>query len=192
MDVQSVSALLEELMDAVIEVTNADKGFLILIDKATPTSRWPATSPTEPPQRRAPPVRQHHRTRDADQRPLIVSDALHDEQFKTSESVMNLKLCSVMCAPLIAQGELLGILYVGNDNVVNLFEESSLDVLTIFAGQASLILQNALLLDSSRPTSTPSSSSSTRSASATSSAPVRRCARCSAPSRRSRPPTSAC
>jgi transcriptional regulator with PAS, ATPase and Fis domain len=36
---------------------------------------------------------------------------------------------------------------VGNDNVRSLFEESSLDVLTIFAGQASLILQNALLLD---------------------------------------------
>jgi transcriptional regulator with GAF, ATPase, and Fis domain len=73
---------------------------------------------------------------------------LHDEQWKSSESVLNLKLCSVMCAPLMAQGELLGILYVGNDNVVNLFEERSLDVLTIFAGQASLILQNALLLDS--------------------------------------------
>jgi transcriptional regulator with GAF, ATPase, and Fis domain len=81
-------------------------------------------------------------------KPIIVSDALHDEQFCSSESVMNLKLCSVMCAPLMAQGELLGILYVGNDNVVNLFEERSLDVLTIFAGQASLILQNALLLDS--------------------------------------------
>jgi transcriptional regulator with GAF, ATPase, and Fis domain len=81
-------------------------------------------------------------------KPIIVSDALHDEQFRSSESVMNLKLCSVMCAPLMAQGELLGILYVGNDNVVNLFEERSLDVLTIFAGQASLILQNALLLDS--------------------------------------------
>ena len=53
-----------------------------------------------------------------------------------------------MCAPLMSQGEMLGILYVGNDNVVNLFEERSLDVLTIFAGQASLILQNALLLDS--------------------------------------------
>ena len=83
-----------------------------------------------------------------------MSDALHDEQFKASESVMNLKLCSVMCAPLMAQGELLGVLYVGNDNVVNLFEESSLDVLSIFAGQASLILQNAMLLDSFKPTTT--------------------------------------
>ena len=41
-------------------------------------------------------------------RPLIVSDALHDTEFRTSESVMNLKLCSVMCAPLMVQGQLLG------------------------------------------------------------------------------------
>ena len=31
------------------------------------------------------------------------------------------------------------MLYVGNDNVVNLFEERSLDVLAIFAGQAALV-----------------------------------------------------
>src|SRR5262249_12711961 len=80
-------------------------------------------------------------------KPLIVSDALHDAEFSGSESVLNLKVCSGMCAPLMAQGNLLGLLYVGNDNVVSLFEESSLDVLTVFAGQASLILQNALLLD---------------------------------------------
>jgi transcriptional regulator with PAS, ATPase and Fis domain len=48
----------------------------------------------------------------------------------------------------MAQGQMLGILYMGNDSVVNLFEESSLDVLSIFAGQASLILQNARMLDS--------------------------------------------
>ena len=42
---------------------------------------------------------------------------------------------------------MLGLIYVGNDNVVNLFESSSLDVMSIFAGQASLILQNAILLD---------------------------------------------
>ncbi len=149
MEVKSVSGLLEELMDSVIEVTSADKGFLILVDEGDPRVAVARNLN----QQNLPNGVRHlsdsvlqrvMQTR----RPLIVSDALHDEQFKTSESVMNLKLCSVMCAPLMAQGELLGILYVGNDNVVNLFEESSLDVLSIFAGQASLILQNALLVDS--------------------------------------------
>ncbi len=148
MHIRDFSELLRALMDAVVDVTHADKGFLLLVRETGPEIA----------------VARNLRQEDIaggtrhlsdsivqkvleQQRPLIVSDALHDEEFKSSESVMNLKLCSVMCAPLIAQGELLGLLYVGNDNVVNLFEEKSLDVLTIFAGQASMILQTALLLD---------------------------------------------
>ena len=83
-------------------------------------------------------------------RPVIVSDALSDSQFKTSESVLALRLSSVMCAPLVSQGHVQGVLYVGNDRVKNLFDRNQLDVLSIFAGQASLILQNALLLNALR------------------------------------------
>ncbi|HUH01409.1 MAG TPA: sigma-54-dependent Fis family transcriptional regulator, partial [Kofleriaceae bacterium] len=57
---------------------------------------------------------------------------------------------SVMCVPLLAQGELLGVLYVGSNKVKGLFEKSALDLLTIFAGQASLIIRNALLVNDLR------------------------------------------
>src|SRR6185369_11490054 len=83
-------------------------------------------------------------------RPLIVSHAMSDEAFKGSESVMHLRLSSVLCAPLIAGGDLLGILYLGNDRVADLFEPRAVDVLAVFAAQAALILQNALLLDTLR------------------------------------------
>jgi transcriptional regulator with GAF, ATPase, and Fis domain len=149
MELRSVSALLDALMDAVVGVTNADKGFLILIEGGEPRV---AVARNLNQQNLAHGVRHLSDSVIArvmqTRKPLIVSDALNDANFKTSESVMNLKLCSVMCAPLVAQGELLGIIYVGNDNVVNLFEERALDVLSIFAGQASLILQNALVVDS--------------------------------------------
>jgi transcriptional regulator with GAF, ATPase, and Fis domain len=148
MELSSVDDLLKELIDAVIEVTNADKGFLILIEDNQPKVTFARNLNHED----LPEGVRHLsdsilRRVTESRKPLIVSDALHDEQFGSSESVMNLKLCSVMCAPLIAQGQLIGILYVGNDNIASLFEERSLDVLTIFAGQAALILQNALLLD---------------------------------------------
>jgi transcriptional regulator with GAF, ATPase, and Fis domain len=148
MHIRDFSELLRALMDAVVEVTHADKGFLLLVRESGPEI---AVARNLRQQDIAHGVRHLSDSIVAkvlsQRRPLIVSDALHDEEFSSSESVMNLKLCSVMCAPLIAQGELLGLLYVGNDNVVNLFEEQSLDVLTIFAGQASMILQSALLLD---------------------------------------------
>jgi transcriptional regulator with GAF, ATPase, and Fis domain len=83
-------------------------------------------------------------------RPVIVSDALTDAQFKTSESVLALRLSSVMCAPLVSQGMVEGVLYVGNDRVKGLFGKNQLDVLSIFAAQASLILENAMLLHALR------------------------------------------
>jgi transcriptional regulator with GAF, ATPase, and Fis domain len=148
MDIKDLHELLGALLDAVIEVTHAGKGFVILLDEAEPRV---AVARNVAQQNIPDAVRQLSDSILAKvietRRPLIVSDALNDTMFRGAESVMNLRLCSVMCAPLIAQGQLLGLLYVGNDNVVNLFEETSLDVLTVFSGQASLILQNALLLD---------------------------------------------
>ena len=73
---------------------------------------------------------------------VIVSDALHDQEFSNAMSVMSLKLSSVMCVPLLERGNLLGVLYVGNDSVAQLYDESHLEVLTIFAAQASLIIRN--------------------------------------------------
>jgi transcriptional regulator with GAF, ATPase, and Fis domain len=148
---EGIDDLLNALLDAVIELTRADKGMLILLEgnqlqvksarnlkKETIEDAIQKVSDTI--------VAQVVRTKEA----LIVSDALNHEEFKTSESVVNLKLCSVMAAPLLEKGDLFGILYVGNDNVVNLFEERSLEVLTVFAAQASLLIRNALLLNELR------------------------------------------
>lgn len=148
LEIRSVPEQITALLDAVIEVTHADKGFVLLVREGKPEIA--AARNLE--QRDIPDGVRHLSDSIiaqviASRKPLIVSDALNDTMFRGSESVMNLKLCSVMVAPLMAQGQLLGLIYVGNDNVVSLFEQSSLDVLTIFAGQASLILQNAILLN---------------------------------------------
>ncbi|MFT5993580.1 MAG: transcriptional regulator with PAS, ATPase and Fis domain, partial [Bradymonadia bacterium] len=79
--------------------------------------------------------------------PLIVADALNDGAFSGSKSVVNLKLCSVMCVPLLDGDELLGLIYVGNDNVVNLFTDAHLQSLTIYSAQAGLILSRAIAYD---------------------------------------------
>jgi transcriptional regulator with GAF, ATPase, and Fis domain len=83
-------------------------------------------------------------------KPLIVSDALHDKEFSASSSVVGLNLCSVMCVPLLSQGNLIGVIYVGNDNIVNLFTQEHLETLIIFAAQASLLLTNAMLVNDLR------------------------------------------
>ncbi len=148
LEIRAVPDQIEALLDAVIDVVHANKGFVILLRDGDPTIAAARnvdqeTIPDAVTQLSDSILRQCIDSR----QPLIVSDAVNDTMFRSSESVLNLQLSSVMVAPLIAQGQLLGLIYVGNDNVVNLFEQSSLEILTVFAGQASLILQNAILLD---------------------------------------------
>ncbi len=148
LEIRSVPEQIEALLDAVIDGVHASKGFIILVQDGEPSVAAARnvdreTIPDAVTQLSDSILRRCIETK----KPLIVSDAVNDTMFHSSASVLNLQLSSVMVAPLIAQGQLLGLIYVGNDNVVNLFEQSSLDVLTVFAGQASLILQNAILLD---------------------------------------------
>ncbi len=140
--------ILENLMDECIEVTRADKGFLILMESnqlrvkvARNVSRETIEDAVE-------------RVSDSivarvvkSQKPLIIADALDDPEFNASESVVNLKLLSVMCAPLMSRGEVFGLIYLGNDRLVNRFDKKALDTLTIFSSQASLLLQNAMLVN---------------------------------------------
>jgi len=142
-----LAGLLDALLDALLEVTHADKGFVIELEDGAMTvkaARNLSRGSVEDAVARVSDsiVQKVVRTR----RPLVVADALHDEEWSSSSSVVNLKLCSVMCAPLTARGEVFGVIYLGNDSVVNLFDTSGLETLTIFAAQASLLLQNALLL----------------------------------------------
>ncbi|MCX5743811.1 MAG: sigma-54-dependent Fis family transcriptional regulator, partial [Proteobacteria bacterium] len=83
-------------------------------------------------------------------KPLIVSDAMHNDEFSSSKSVMQLKVSSVICSPLLDKGRLLGLIYVGNDSIRDLFQHDTLRVLTVFTSQASLIVANALLLNELR------------------------------------------
>jgi transcriptional regulator with GAF, ATPase, and Fis domain len=156
MTVSSVDELLETLLDDVIQLSGAARGIVLLVDmedgkEAAPRVRASRNVGAEALQDPSGAIsdsitRQVIETK----RPVIVSDALTDTTFGKSESVIALKLSSVMCVPLLSQGEILGALYVANDEVKHLFERRQLDLLTIFAAQASLILQNAMLLSGLR------------------------------------------
>jgi len=143
--------LLDELLDAVLEVTHADKGFLILFEEGesvVQAARNLARENIEDAVSRVSDsiIRKVRETR----RPVVVADALHDADWSSSSSVVNLKLCSVMCAPLMLKGDVLGVLYLGNDSVVSLFDEKDLEALTVFTAQASLLVQNAMFLEGLR------------------------------------------
>ena len=167
MTMKDINPLLEAMLDTVIDVTGAEKGLILLLEDGGIPGQVAAggeeRSAGKPVIRAARNVKREAITDTTGAisdsivrrvletgRPVIVSDAVTDAQFGSSESVLALRLSSVMCAPLVSQGQVTGAMYVGNDRVKGLFERGQLDLLSIFAGQASLILQNAMLLNALR------------------------------------------
>ena len=149
MDDTSPDRLFATLLTGLVSVTGAEKGFFILMkdgqrhlaashnvsDETLDLSRVSDSI-----------IEQVAKSRT----PLIVSDALRDDRFGRAKSVVDLKLSSVMCVPLIHQGDLLGVIYLGNDAITGLFTARDLTVLRIYASQASLVVYHALLLNQLR------------------------------------------
>lgn len=148
-------AILAKLMDAIIELTGAERGFLMMMEDGEPVIRV-ARSVDQETLDDATALYSDSIVHAAikARKTLIVSDALKDQTFRSSHSVVNLRLCSVLCAPLLYRGELLGVLYVGNNNVVNLFTEAHAEAVTVFAANAALIVRNAMMLHEVRADNT--------------------------------------
>ena len=143
-----IDELLEELLDAVIEVCKADKGFLILLDDGHPSIRVARNLRRESIEGALDQLSDSIVAKVIKTKlPVIVSDALNDAEFSSAKSILRLNVASAMCVPLLDQGALVGLIYLGNDRILELFETASLDVLKVFSAQASLLIKNAMLVN---------------------------------------------
>ncbi len=82
--------------------------------------------------------------------PVLSMNAMEDPRFANRQSVQFHNLRSVLCVPLIAQGRLLGVIYLDNRLKSGVFDDRQLTMLTAFANQASIAIENARLYDNLR------------------------------------------
>jgi len=76
---------------------------------------------------------------------LVLTDASADSNFSVAQSVQNLRLRSLMCAPLLVQGKAIGAIYVENRSLRGRFKDENLIPLGLFANQAAVAIENATL-----------------------------------------------
>ncbi|MCA9523784.1 MAG: diguanylate cyclase, partial [Myxococcales bacterium] len=79
------------------------------------------------------------------EKPVLISDAEADPDFNTAESVVRYNLRSILCIPLKHGKKILGVLYLENNLIRNLFTDADADLLSVLATQATISLQNARL-----------------------------------------------
>jgi sigma-B regulation protein RsbU (phosphoserine phosphatase) len=66
---------------------------------------------------------------------LLIDDALSDQRFKASESIVIQKIGSAICAPMIYQDEVLGVIYLDTKRSAAAYGQEELELATGIANQ---------------------------------------------------------
>lgn len=76
---------------------------------------------------------------------VVLSDAKSEGNFVQDAYIRQYQPCSVLCAPLINQGKLAGIVYLENNLTTGAFTADRLELLNILSAQAAIAIENARL-----------------------------------------------
>jgi signal transduction histidine kinase len=138
--------VLTQVMDAVIQLTGAERGFLTLIDPDTGNLDLRAARNIEQEtlQRKDMEIsRTVVRSVIDSGEGVVTTDAQNDPRFSRQESVIIYSLRSILCSPLLVRGSIIGVIYVDNRAQSGLFTKDDLDLLSAFANQAAVAIENA-------------------------------------------------
>ena len=75
---------------------------------------------------------------------VVLNNALVDAMFMRDPYIIREKPLSILCTPVMQHGEIVGILYMENNQVTAAFTRDRMEVLRILTSQAAISIQNAL------------------------------------------------
>jgi two-component system, NarL family, sensor kinase len=81
------------------------------------------------------------------QETLVFDDAVSEPSFSTDPYIQHQQTRSLLCMPMLKQGQLIGILYLENNLNTGVFTSDRLQVLKLLIAQAAISLENARLYE---------------------------------------------
>ncbi|MCA9076824.1 MAG: SpoIIE family protein phosphatase [Planctomycetaceae bacterium] len=145
----NIEALLPRILDTFFDIfPHADRGCILIEDEETKAMV---------------PRAMKHRREDTDEsvklsrtilnqvfeqkQAILSADAASDERFDAAESISNLTIRSMMCAPLLSlSGDPIGVINIDTQNPLAQFKKEDLDIMVAVAGQAALSVESAKLM----------------------------------------------
>lgn len=146
LDLQTV---LDQVMDAILQLTGAERGFLMLRDDDGGLT--PKTARNLDQQTLSSEEFKYSRTvtnqvLDSG-KPILTTNAAEDPRFAGQASIVSQSLRSIMATPLWARGKVIGVAYVDSRAMAGLFNEDDLTALDALSGQAAVAIDNAILFN---------------------------------------------
>jgi adenylate cyclase len=142
--------VLNQVMDKVVELTGAERGYLVLRDEETGNLEFRVARnlDRETLQNQSFEVSRTIVTHVAESgEPVVTTNAQADPRFQAQESVVSYSLRSILCVPLRVKEQVIGVMYADNRIKSGLFGERELNLLIVFANQAAVAIENARLFE---------------------------------------------
>lgn len=140
-----VDVVLAEAMDQIINLTGAERGYILLINDEGDLEFRIAREPGD----------QNEPADDvsftilnlvvSSGEPMLTDNASNDPRMAGSDTVSRYTLRSIMCVPLAHKDAIRGAIYVDNRYRSAVFTERELNLLTAFSNQIAIAVENALL-----------------------------------------------
>ena len=137
--------VLRKVMDRVITLMKASRGFIVLVDPATGTMSVKQSGGEADPEKTREflgsktVIEQVVRTGQA----VVSTDASLDDRFKAQQSVILQNLRSIIAVPLVTKGNVIGAVYVDNPFRAAIFEEKDKEFLQAISDLAAIAIDNA-------------------------------------------------
>jgi len=139
--------VLNRVMDEVIAVTRAERGFLVL-RRPDDSLVFQAARGLDHQRIEAPEFEVSRSIVEKVARggqPMLTSDAQSDARLNLRQSVLDLGLRSILCVPLQLKGQVTGVIYVDNRLQAGIFAPADLELLSAIAPTAAIAIENARL-----------------------------------------------
>ncbi len=142
--------VLNEVMDTVVRITGAERGYIALVNNFTGAMEYP--------------VRRGIDSEQLEKGDLVVSSSIinevlvtgegvitenasKDNRFQGHQSVIGFQLRSILAVPLKVHETVIGVVYCDNRIIDGLFKASDLNLIRAFASQAAVAIENARLYE---------------------------------------------
>ena len=140
------SQLIEKILDLLLEIMNVDRAVIILVNDTTGQLERKAVKSRS----QIAADYQFYSTkitnfvRDKGEA-ILTADACIDQRFSDSDSILEQAIHASMCVPLKPREEVIGVLYVDNLSMSNVYCDEDVEFLTALANQAAIAIENSQL-----------------------------------------------
>jgi adenylate cyclase len=141
----SIDDISAETMELAFRIEGVERGFMLLFDDDGRVFRQTEVRYRRPPTSETPPIilsRSLIERMRSEMVPIMITDLSADERFRGAQSMLASGLRSAMCAPLLAQKRLAGILYVDNLQQTAAFTQEELNIFAVVGTQAAAAIDS--------------------------------------------------